>query len=123
MPKENRGRLTEPYVTTREKGTGLGLAIVKRIMEEHGGKLHLSDAPRRPGRRVGRAGVLGIPQGSKLDREGWVGFMAADILVVDDEADIRQLIGGILEDEGYEARLAGDSDSALAAIVERRPRW
>jgi two-component system nitrogen regulation response regulator NtrX len=47
--------------------------------------------------------------------------MAADILVVDDEADIRQLIGGILEDEGYEARLAGDSDSALAAIAERRP--
>jgi two-component system nitrogen regulation response regulator NtrX len=47
--------------------------------------------------------------------------MAADILVVDDEADIRQLIGGILEDEGYEARLAGDSDSALAAVTERRP--
>ncbi len=47
--------------------------------------------------------------------------MAADILVVDDEADIRQLIGGILEDEGYEARLAGDSDSALAAIAGRRP--
>ena len=47
--------------------------------------------------------------------------MAADILVVDDEADIRQLIGGILEDEGYEARLAGDSESALAAIAGRRP--
>ncbi|MFO1089997.1 MAG: PAS domain-containing sensor histidine kinase [Hyphomicrobiales bacterium] len=44
LPKENRGRLTEPYVTTREKGTGLGLAIVKRIMEEHGGKLTLTDA-------------------------------------------------------------------------------
>ncbi|MEE4236646.1 MAG: sigma-54 dependent transcriptional regulator [Anderseniella sp.] len=47
--------------------------------------------------------------------------MAADILIVDDERDIRELIGGILEDEGYEARLAGDSDSALAAIAERRP--
>ncbi|MFO1089996.1 MAG: sigma-54 dependent transcriptional regulator [Hyphomicrobiales bacterium] len=47
--------------------------------------------------------------------------MAADILIVDDEADIRHLIGGILEDEGYETRLAGDSDTALAAITERKP--
>jgi two-component system, NtrC family, nitrogen regulation sensor histidine kinase NtrY len=45
LPKENRHRLTEPYMTTREKGTGLGLAIVKRIMEEHKGSLRLTDAP------------------------------------------------------------------------------
>lgn len=44
LPKENRDRLTEPYVTHREKGTGLGLAIVSKIMEEHGGSLKLSDA-------------------------------------------------------------------------------
>ena len=45
LPKENRQRLTEPYMTTREKGTGLGLAIVQRIMEEHGGHIFLTDAP------------------------------------------------------------------------------
>jgi two-component system nitrogen regulation sensor histidine kinase NtrY len=45
LPRQDRGRLTEPYMTTREKGTGLGLAIVKRIMEEHGGELDLMDAP------------------------------------------------------------------------------
>jgi two-component system, NtrC family, nitrogen regulation sensor histidine kinase NtrY len=45
LPQENRNRLAEPYMTTREKGTGLGLAIVKRIMEEHGGRLKLEDAP------------------------------------------------------------------------------
>jgi two-component system nitrogen regulation sensor histidine kinase NtrY len=44
LPKENRSRLLEPYVTTREKGTGLGLAIVGRILEEHGGGIELSDA-------------------------------------------------------------------------------
>lgn len=41
---EDRARLFEPYVTTREKGTGLGLPIVKKIIEEHGGRLTLSDA-------------------------------------------------------------------------------
>ncbi|HTN98949.1 MAG TPA: ATP-binding protein, partial [Nordella sp.] len=45
LPKENRHRLTEPYMTTRVKGTGLGLAIVKRIMEEHQGSVVLDDAP------------------------------------------------------------------------------
>jgi len=45
LPKENRSRLFEPYVTTREKGTGLGLAIVGRILEEHGGHLELNDPP------------------------------------------------------------------------------
>ena len=43
LPKENRDRLTEPYVTTRAKGTGLGLAIVKKIMEDHGGTVILAD--------------------------------------------------------------------------------
>jgi two-component system, NtrC family, nitrogen regulation sensor histidine kinase NtrY len=52
LPKENRSRLLEPYVTTREKGTGLGLAIVGRILEEHGGRIELHDAAEKfPGQR------------------------------------------------------------------------
>ena len=47
--------------------------------------------------------------------------MALDILVVDDERDIRDLVAGVLEDEGYTARTAANSDAALAAIAERRP--
>ena len=47
--------------------------------------------------------------------------MASDILIVDDEADIRELVAGILQDEGYLTRTARDSDDALAAITARRP--
>ena len=47
--------------------------------------------------------------------------MALDILIVDDEADIRELVAGVLEDEGYTARMAPDSDGAMAAIADRRP--
>ncbi len=47
--------------------------------------------------------------------------MALEILVVDDEADIRELVSGVLEDEGYTVRTAADSTTALEAIEERRP--
>jgi two-component system, NtrC family, nitrogen regulation response regulator NtrX len=47
--------------------------------------------------------------------------MALDILIVDDEQDIRELVAGVLEDEGYAARGAADSDSAIAEISDRRP--
>ncbi len=47
--------------------------------------------------------------------------MALEVLVVDDEADIRELVSGVLEDEGYAVRTAADSSSALDAIEDRRP--
>jgi two-component system nitrogen regulation sensor histidine kinase NtrY len=52
FPVENRQRLLEPYMTTREQGTGLGLAIVAKILEEHGGSIELLDAPSGRGARV-----------------------------------------------------------------------
>ena len=49
-------------------------------------------------------------------------LIASEILIVDDEEDIRDLISGILADEGYATRTAGDSESALAALRQRRPQ-
>jgi two-component system, NtrC family, nitrogen regulation response regulator NtrX len=48
--------------------------------------------------------------------------LASEILVVDDEEDIRDLIAGILNDEGYETRVAGDSEAALNSVRQRRPQ-
>lgn len=61
LPGENRHRLTEPYVTTRQKGTGLGLAIVQRIAEQHDGVLELDDAYDEQGAISGAAVRMAIP--------------------------------------------------------------
>ena len=45
LPETDRQKLLEPYMTTREKGTGLGLPIVRKIIEDHGGRIDLMDAP------------------------------------------------------------------------------
>ncbi len=61
---EDRARLFEPYVTTRDEGTGLGLPIVKKIIEEHGGTLTLEDAPVFDGQdHFGAMAVIRLPAG------------------------------------------------------------
>jgi two-component system nitrogen regulation sensor histidine kinase NtrY len=60
-PKENRQRLLEPYMTTREKGTGLGLAIVARIIEQHGGLVELVEAEPDSNGRVGACVTFTLP--------------------------------------------------------------
>jgi two-component system nitrogen regulation sensor histidine kinase NtrY len=64
-PKENRQRLLEPYMTTREKGTGLGLAIVAKIIEQHGGSVELIDAEPDANGRVGACFTFTLPAGGK----------------------------------------------------------
>ena len=60
LPADGRDRLTEPYVTFRDKGTGLGLAIVKKIMDDHRGTLTLTDAPMDYAEGAGARVILGF---------------------------------------------------------------
>ncbi|MEX6507809.1 ATP-binding protein [Jiella sp. M17.18] len=69
FPRENRDRLLEPYMTTREKGTGLGLAIVRKIIEDHGGEISLEDAPDQPQGAMVR---MRLPSGTAAARDGSV---------------------------------------------------
>jgi two-component system nitrogen regulation sensor histidine kinase NtrY len=78
LPSENRQRLTEPYVTTRQKGTGLGLAIVHRIAEQHEGVLELDDNLDENGVVAGAIVRMVIP----LERSG--------ALSEDEESDVHQ---------------------------------
>jgi len=60
-PTENRQRLLEPYMTTRDKGTGLGLAIVAKIIEQHGGTVELVDAEPDQHGRIGACFSIKLP--------------------------------------------------------------
>jgi two-component system nitrogen regulation sensor histidine kinase NtrY len=67
LPADDREKLLEPYMTTREKGTGLGLAIVRKIMEEHGGSIALLDSPAVAQGGRGAMMRLSFPLGPQRD--------------------------------------------------------
>src|SRR5262249_26888837 len=69
LPKHNRNRLLEPYVTTKgNKGTGLGLAIVQKSVEQHNGTLALEDAPPGLDRTHGALIRITLPARAAADR-------------------------------------------------------
>ena len=116
----DRDRIVEPYMTTRARGTGLGLAIVKKIVEEHLGAMTFTDRPGGGTDRYGspstpaRSPPWSIPTGATIEPVGRgparrhayskseLTAWRIDILVVDDEFDIRELVAGVLEDEGLQ---------------------
>ena len=73
LPTTGRQRLLEPYMTTREKGTGLGLAIVTKIIEDHGGRIDLLDAPDVATGGWGALVRITLPRASGLEAEAAAG--------------------------------------------------
>jgi len=100
LPSENRQRLTEPYVTTRQKGTGLGLAIVYRIAEQHEGVLELDDHLDENGAVAGAVVRMVIPleRGVAADEAG-ESDEQQEFRSAQDQANLRQ--NGVKQGVGY----------------------
>ena len=128
MSEEIIARAFEPFFTTKEvgRGTGLGLSMVYGVARQSGGIARIESKPgegtvvrlyfRRadtpvPANEPGQAGAV-EPAGEAA---------GADILVVDDDPDVREFMTATLEDAGYLVREAGDGTSAMAAVRERLP--
>ncbi len=135
---ELKEKLFLPYFSTKRRGSGLGLAIASRIVEEHGGHIRVEENKPAGARFIvelplavaggaGGRGRRGTNVAAHLRRNDYnlTGAAKADgevmihVLVVDDEASIRETLRGILEDEGYKVLLA-ESGESLPGVARTR---
>ena len=123
MSPETLDKIFDPFFTTKElgKGTGLGLATVIGIVKSHGGFLNVQSEP-----GVGTTFSVFVPatrdaEVAKKEDEAAVADGRGElILVVDDEAPIREALVGTLSAHGYRAYTAEDGTDALALYFQRR---
>ena len=117
LPAEDRHKLLEPYMTTREKGTGLGLPIVRKIIEDHGGILELHDAPPAFEGGVGAMMRMWLPLNAPQDTE------------IEVRTEVDRLSPAMKGDEGdvpfpetpKPRPAAGRADDATTPSAEARP--
>lgn len=120
IPEEHLAKIFEPYYTTKEGGSGLGLAIVLSIINRHDGYI---EADSKPGQ--GTVFTLYVPAlpdcpSPEPESAGGVKFGEGRILIMDDEELIRDVVGCILMELGYEVGYAKDGQEALVAYTKAR---
>lgn len=123
MSKEIQTHLFEPFFTTkaRGKGTGLGLSTVYGIVKQHGGEISVRSAPNQGTTvRIYLKRAAGEPA-QRLDEGAAASERGGEtVLLVEDEASLRQMARHILEQQGYRVLDAGDGEEALRIFEDNR---
>jgi PAS domain S-box-containing protein len=122
VPKEYLTKIFDPYFTTKQKGSGLGLATAYSIIKGHDGYIGVESEL-----GVGMKVHIYIPaldkgveqRGAEVEAEGIV-YGKGRILIMDDEAMIREVIGDMLSHIGYEVEYASDGEEAIEKYIRAR---
>ncbi len=123
IPQQLLSKIFDPFFTTKEqgKGTGLGLSTVQGIVKSHGGFVNVYSEVGKGTEFKIYLPVAESPHAiSEAVRTDWPTGNGELILVVDDEAAVRELAKNVLETFGYRALVAGDGAEAMAIYAERR---
>ena len=119
IPEEVQGRVFEPFFTTKDvgKGTGVGLAFSHRIIESHGGLLELnSTTDKGTTFFVKLRSAKNIDEGIHNHQDSAQLVSNRHILVIDDEANVAQLVHDLLLEAGFKVTLRTDPTAALATL-------
>ncbi|MEZ4452969.1 MAG: PAS domain S-box protein [Nannocystaceae bacterium] len=123
MDDETRARLFEPFFTTKEagRGTGLGLAIVYGIVHQHRGSINVTSAPGEGASfRIYLPRVTALPEAARAAPTRTIApplRRPITVLVAEDDAMVRRLVGDALSAHGYEVLAAADADEAIQALA------
>jgi DNA-binding response OmpR family regulator/nitrogen-specific signal transduction histidine kinase len=125
MTPDVMARAVDPFFTTKPtgKGTGLGLSQVYGIVRQAGGDIAIES---KVGKgtivrlRLPRAAGSLVPENS-VDATSAKSLTAEKLLLVDDDADVREIVGRVLSDLGYDVRQAATGETALAILRDFNP--
>jgi PAS domain S-box-containing protein len=122
ISEEIMARVFEPFFTTKEvgTGTGIGLAVCHRIVEAHGGTIRVDSAPGEGASFVIRLPVAPSRPAAVAPRDVRPDpVVPLTVLVIDDEADVAEILADILRGDGHGVEVADSGEAALAVLAER----
>jgi signal transduction histidine kinase/DNA-binding response OmpR family regulator len=125
MPPEVIARAFDPFFTTKPtgRGTGLGLSQVYGVVRQAGGDVAIESKPGKGTKitiRLPRA-ADDAPTERRVDATATAPAASEKLLLIDDDNDVRDIVGGVLTDLGYEVRQASNGEVALATLAEFSP--